>query len=373
MSDLQFGLLVIGAVVVAGVAVFNWWQERQLRRRLEQAFGGERGDVLAETPPAPKVPTVQPDERREPQLVEAGSLPEVAETTDVPMQPADETTPRDPEAVPEAPWIDAMIDYVVSMQSEQAITAAALQEFLASPACSGKPCRAGGWTDGGGWEDLSRVASGRYSNICVSIQLVNRAGAVNPAQLAAFCDGLKGIAARYGAELQSPDVQAAIERARALDKFCADVDVAIGVNVIAQSGMVFAGNAIREKALAAGLTLEPGGMFTYSDDGGNVLFSMDNHEPAPFIPEQLNHLTTTGITLLLDVPRVKEGAVALETMLDRAAQLGQALGGRLVDDNRVPLNDAGMLAIRRQLEEIASTMVRHDVAPGGARALRLFA
>ena len=33
------------------------------------------------------------------------------------------------------------------------------------------------------------------------------------------------------------------------------------------------------------------------------------HEPAPFLPEQIKQLTTDGITLLLDVPRVADGHV----------------------------------------------------------------
>src|SRR5258705_9945734 len=46
MSDLQISLLVAGAVVVAGVYLFNVWQERQFRRRAEHAFAREHEDVL---------------------------------------------------------------------------------------------------------------------------------------------------------------------------------------------------------------------------------------------------------------------------------------------------------------------------------------
>ena len=53
MSDLQTSLFGIGALVVAGVIAFNWWQERQFRRRAEAAFEREHDDVLMPaTPPA---------------------------------------------------------------------------------------------------------------------------------------------------------------------------------------------------------------------------------------------------------------------------------------------------------------------------------
>ena len=384
MSDLQYGLLVIGAVVVAGVGAFNWWQERQLRKRLEQAFGGDRGDVLDDQRDR-STPTREDDTRREPQLraaVEKVSTdtthdPEEAECpVDDSGESATSTSVTEPatDRLPDVPWMDPRVDFIVSISGGQAITADTVQEILATHACSVKPCRSAGYDDAAGeWIDLSRVASGRYSTVRISIQLVNRAGVLTVAQLGAFLDAVRLLAGRYGSGVVSPEPDDAIAQARTLDQFCADVDVAIGVNVIAQAGMVFAGHAIRDRAHAAGLTLQPAGIFACLDENGNTLFSLDNHEPAPFLPEQMNRLSTTGITLLLDVPRVADGAAALERMLQVGAQLGQSLGGRLVDDNRVPLNDAGMAAIRKQLAGIAAAMEHNGVSPGSERAMRLFA
>jgi hypothetical protein len=58
MSDLQTALIAIGACVVAGVLAFNWWQERQFRRRAELAFDNEHADVLmpAKAPGAEAAP-----------------------------------------------------------------------------------------------------------------------------------------------------------------------------------------------------------------------------------------------------------------------------------------------------------------------------
>jgi len=38
MSDLQIGLLVVGAAVVVAVLVFNWIQERRFRKQADAAF-----------------------------------------------------------------------------------------------------------------------------------------------------------------------------------------------------------------------------------------------------------------------------------------------------------------------------------------------
>ncbi len=46
MSELQIGLLVVGAVVVAAVFLYNKWQERRYRREAEAGFASQREDVL---------------------------------------------------------------------------------------------------------------------------------------------------------------------------------------------------------------------------------------------------------------------------------------------------------------------------------------
>ena len=149
------------------------------------------------------------------------------------------------------------------------------------------------------------------------------------------------------------------------------MDVAIGINVIASSGK-FSGTRIRSLAEAAGFKLESDGLFHYRDDARRTLFTIDNHEPQPFLPEQIKHLTTSGMTLLLDVARVADGHAALESMVDIGRELARELGGSLVDDNRVPLSDNSVRAIQQQLKAIHAKMEARGMPAGSERALRLF-
>ena len=160
----------------------------------------------------------------------------------------------------------------------------------------------------------------------LGLQLVNRAGAVNPAQLAMFKDAVTSAADRVDARVSLPDSQVTLQAARDLDAFCAKVDVAIGVNVVATEGKLFSGTKIRALAEAAGLKLEPDGVFHFRDEHRRTLFTLDNHEPAPFLPEQIKTLSTGGITMLLDVPRVADGIDVLESMLDIAHGLASEIG-----------------------------------------------
>jgi FtsZ-interacting cell division protein ZipA len=163
-----------------------------------------------------------------------------------------------------------------------------------------------------------------------------------------------------------------LKRARALDAFCADADVAVGFNIIAPEGAAFQGTRIRAAAEAAGFKLEPDGVFHYRNEQRQTLFTLDNHEPAPFLPESIKGLTTRGVTLLLDVPRVANGAGVLDRMLEVAGAVAHTLGGRLVDNNRAPLTEAGIARIKEQLRSIHAAMEQRGIPAGGARALQLF-
>ena len=113
-------------------------------------------------------------------------------------------------------------------------------------------------------------------------------------------------------------------------------------------------------------------MFHYRYDTRRTLFTLDNHEPMPFMPEQIKSMTTSGLTFLLDVPRVSTATQAFDAMLETARSFAAALGGVLVDDNRAPLSAPAIDKIRSQLRAILAQMEAAQVPAGGARALRLF-
>ena len=367
MSDLQVSLLIIGVVVVGGVTAFNWFQQWRLRRRLEDAFGEKHEDVLLRERPARPA-----EDRLEPQL---GGTQRVEPSIAAPPH----TAPAAAEAhielaatLPPVPGFDADIDFIVALDAAEPISAAGLAELHTKATACGRRFRIAGYSFAGReWEEASRLSGGRYAHLRLALQLVNRKGPVDLGALTTFCAAAQECGERYFATATCPDIEAGLTRAREIDAFCADVDIAIGVNVVATSGK-FNGTRIRSIAESSGFKLEPEGMFHYRDESRQTLFTLDNHEPAPFLPEQVKHLSTGGITLLLDVPRVADGQAALELMLALGAELAQELGGALVDDNRVPLNDNAVHTIKQQLQAIHTKMEARGMPPGSERALRLF-
>jgi hypothetical protein len=359
MSDLQLSLLVIGAVVVGAVYLYNWLQERSFHRGMQQAFGSAHDDVLLKA----GVESALTDGRLEPQIVPPE---EDQEGRTAPAAFADRGQAS-------APGFDPAIDYVAEVDADTPIADAQLGELASQAASCGKPVHIAGLDAGTGeWGDIARGEVGRYVSLRLALQLVNRAGPVNSAQLAMFCDGIKSCADRIPARSAFPDAPRALKRARDLDTFCAGVDVAVGVNVVAEGSGKFAGARIRELAQAAGFKLESDGVFHYRDEHRQTLFTLDNHEPAPFLPERIQGLTTRGVTLLLDVPRAAAGIEVLDRMVGIANSFATALGGRLVDDNRAALSEAGIARIREQVRSIHATMEAHGIPAGSSRALRLF-
>lgn len=378
MSDLQISLLVIGVVVVGAVYLFNRLQERKLRRKLEQAFGAEHDDVLLEAPqPSPADPRIEPQLQPAPadSAVIASREPEPRPGPGSAKKPEAETVPAAAmsAALPPAPGLDPAIDCIAQIDASKPIADAVIAELLGKIAVCGKPVRGVGFNaDAAQWEDLGRAGSDRYARLYLALQLVNRAGPVNPAQLAAFCEAVKSCAEKIPAAAMLPDTDEALQQARELDAFCAEVDVAIGINIVAQKAGAFSGTKIRALAEAAGFKLEPEGVFHYRNDERRILFTLDNHEPAPFIPEQIKSLSTTGITLLLDVPRVANGHKVLDRMFDVGNHFAHGLGGQMVDDNRVALNETGVAKIKQQLGAILAAMAERGIQAGSERALRLF-
>src|SRR5262245_10167891 len=173
MSDLQISLIVIGVTIIGGVVLYNWVQERNFRKRLDQAFGAAPDDVLlpreaqAGQGPARTEPHLQPDAAAAPLpravRSEAGTAPSIRQ------QP---------------PGRDGDLECVAEIEAGTVIAEAALEQLLARVAECGRPTRVHGLNaETGTWEEVGRGAGGRYRGLQLALQLVNRAGTVNAAQL----------------------------------------------------------------------------------------------------------------------------------------------------------------------------------------------
>ena len=162
-------------------------------------------------------------------------------------------------------------------------------------------------------------------------------------------------------------------RAEELDRFCADLDVQIGLTVLKSDMGQIAGTRLRGVAEAAGFKLTPAGQFDFvQDETGATLFSLQNYRQEPFSIENLRALTTPGVVFILDVPRVVDPVRVFDQMRLAAKRMTHTLEAVLVDDNRRALTDASLSAIRGQVQATAAALREAHIEPGSPRALRLF-
>ena len=197
MTDLQLGLLVLGAAAVVGVLLYNRLQERIVRREAERAFASRHSDVLVEGAPAGG-----------PALREHGVPP-----------------------VPAGAMPDPRLDYVVALRVPVGLPAAsALEAWKPIEQRFGRRVLLAG-SDGSGWRPVAAGELRSLSSLRAGLQMVSRSGVVSDAELIEFRTEVETLASRARAECSAPEMRQALEGARELDRLCADLDIQVALHV----------------------------------------------------------------------------------------------------------------------------------------------
>lgn len=392
MTSLQLGLIAAGVVLVVGVLVYNWVQERRVRRRIKEAFSPRESGAAATAAHAggarvePSLsPSAVPENARrmdidaaddsgyEPPLdIQARIASEVAGGEYAPPMPLQPSSGRG--AVGDRPILepDPEIECIVNLQPARSVASGELAAGL--QARLGQPLR---WFGRRGpnlpWQLLKSDTGGDFTEIAACLLLANRSGAATAPLLEAFVRAVTEIAATLRAAVSAPDVAAETARAEALDRICADLDVQIGITLLKTDGALIAGTRLRGVAEASGFRLAPGGRFDWiQEDTGSVLYALQNYRSDPFTADTLRATSTPGAVFLLDVPQVTEPVRVFDQMKIAAKRMAHSLDAVLVDDNRRPLDDAAFAAIRDQVRGTTAALRQVNIEPGSPRALALF-
>lgn len=390
MSDLQIALLLIGGFIVVAVLLFNWAQERRYKKQADAAFQPVTRDVLLEKPATSKTTDRIEPGLREPRPPHTGVAPQEAASLQAapvprPLPRPEATPPRHaapaampPPKVAQAPVVpipaapyDELIEYRVRVEGK-GILAGVFSEDINVARNLGKPARWLGYSEQGNeWEEIQPWRETFYREIQVTLQLADRNGAVQEDELNRLCEVLTATAQQHGLKIFCDDIAEALQRAQSVDHFCVDVDVLIGLNVVAQGEGAMKLPKILKEVEATGMVLGVDGAYRLLDSRGESLYSLCNHDAEPFSPSSPQP-ETQAVTLQFDVPRVPDGLKVFDSMVSFGRKLANEVGGLLVDDNMRPLTDSGIDKIRQQLAGIYQRMEARGVPSGSRRALRLF-
>lgn len=419
MTELQMGLIGLGTAAVVGVFGYNKWQEIRQRKIAEAVMKPQHEDVLlAKEAQAVPLAAAAPVERSEPEIrFEAPKTAERLEPvfsdptpteTGEDMQMAQIDEPVAPEPVPvvepatraaaeplvpapvaspdpaepmheveagevPAELLDPRLEYIVAMELVEPVSSTQILHSQRSTLHRlNKPVLWVGYNEKAReWQRLSPDVDLNVRRLRVGLQLVNRLGPVSEGDLVIFANAMQALADELMAVADMPPSRV-LDQAAEIDRFCAAVDLEIGLNLVSRSS-AFPGTKIRALAEAAGMVLGIDGLFTRYDDVGRAQFSLQNFESTPFSADSLRTVTTHGLTFLLDVPRVDHGERVFMQMSEVAKRFADTLQGALVDDNRQPLSDSQLEHIRREfIGKPQATMASFGLAAGSAQALRLF-
>lgn len=403
LTELQIGLIALGVAGIGAVVGYNMWQEKRHRQTAERALGETHADVLIDPPDAPprrleptldfdlsddsapmSDPSATQPVRRDVQEPVLADEPVTDITEPLTSFAADQTVAGWTDAVPAAAaideragaavdgWADAQVEELITIEFEAPVAATEFQRtwndltqtLAVTMRLRGRDEHAGRWLP------LTAQTAGALSKVELAVQLADRRGALSEASVSALAHALQGVADRFLAVVHFPDVRELLGRARELDSFAASVDVQIGLNLVAGESLI-SGTKLRGLAEAQGFTLS-GGQFHARDDVGNTLYTLCSLDAEQFSADTMKALQTQGVTLLLDVPTVADGARQFDRMVMVAEQFAHTLGARVVDDNRQPLSPASLALIRGKVAEFQARMVQFGIKPGSESANRLF-
>jgi len=415
MTELQMGLIGLGATAVVGVLGYNKWQEYRHRKLAEAVLKPQHDDVLlGDGPKAATKPvqversepemrdetTAQPSERLEPMFAEfeapapvenippasaaeapAAELPAVAlhdtaQDTSLPMRAEPTSDAETHEIVPGAlppELLDPRLEFIVAMELVEPVSALQILHSQRDALHRlNKPVHWVGFNERNReWERLVTDNDLPLRRLRVGLQLANRMGPVADGDVAIFINAMQALADELMAVAEMPSSRV-LDQAAELDRFCAAVDLEIGVNLVSRAG-AFSGTKIRALAEAAGMVLGIDGLFTRYDENGRPQFSLQNYESTQFTAESIRSLSTHGLTFLLDVPRVDHGERVFMQMTELAKRFAETLQGVLVDDNRQPLSESQLDHIRREfIGKPQATMAGFGLPAGSPQAQRLF-
>lgn len=378
LTELQIGLIALGVAGIAVVVGYNLWQERRHRQTAERALGEVRPDVLID-PPDTNALRVEPtldfdlsEEANFPQQPTADT--DLAQDTEPSL--AGDAAAADTQAPPaEAPgdgWSDSQVEDLIVIEFEAPVAATEFQQAWSELAHSvDAALRLRGRDEQAGrWLVLTPHTAGNLSKVELAVQLADRRGALSESSVSALAHALQGVADRFLAVVHFPDVRELIGRARELDGFAASVDVQIGLNLVAGESLI-SGTKLRGLAEAQGFTLI-NGQFHARDDAGSTIYTLGSLDAEQFSADTMKSLQTQGVTLLLDVPTVADGARHFDRMVMVAEQFAHALGAKVVDDNRQVLSPASLSVIRVKVAEFQTRMAEFGIKPGSEAARRLF-
>src|SRR5690625_36577 len=340
MSDLQIGLILLGVVLILAVLLYNWWQDWRVRRTMREQFPEREYDPLMGQGNGPAM-------RREPGF-------------GVPPAPGPDDDDDDPDEV------DPATEVVIDVTFAQAVGSSELYDAVKGIGRVGsKPVRVFAERDGGGHRAWLRPAES-YSSIQLAVLLANRSGPLTDIEWSQLWTMAQGVADRFDGSLEGPEIETVLERARALDAVCADLDAQVGL--VLKLNQPHKTEAVVRVLEGVGFLRGDTQLAWMSDTGVPRFVALfEGAAAGQFAGDHVQR-----VDFVLDVPKSPADEQAFSRMATVGRDLARRLDAVLLDDQGRPLPDHADEAIDQQLHTLYARLEQAGYPAGEPRTARLF-
>lgn len=340
MSDLQIGLVALGAILILLVVVFNWWQDRRIRHKMQDKFPEAPADPLMSQLEA---------ERREPTVRIAETL---ADQKREPAVPAEE--------------VDPITEAVIDVQFHEPVAGNKLNELLrAYLRVDTKPVRLFASTVDGAHHAYPHEDDA-YTAMQLVVLLANRNGPLTEIDWSRLWMAAESLANQVDGSVDGPEQTEAIRRAQELDALCASLDAQVSISLKLHAPT--ATNTVQQVAISAGF-MEYGKHLAWLASSGLPRFTLlFNGKPAL----NLQSATIERLDLVIDLPNSPKDEQAFSRMASVGRDLALRLSAELIDDQGQPLTDHYDESIDQQLYDLYLQLEQAGFDPSSTHTQRVF-
>ena len=412
MNSLQIGLIAIGAVVVAMLFLWHWWQSRRADHPINttplaaQEFErpslpvGSAGKPMFEPISDPLHERIEPtlDVRTAggwaSQVTEQKAQTPLEEVTVDGMQPAhfandtsDAVTvvspkladlPR-PEPVvaprPAPPKLRSEWPFDERLHVHASFVGSSDEPFDAAPfvAAAG---RAVAWVRlfrQSPWERYDPAQVSSVQQLVLALPLASRQGPIEAQDMDTWQFVLSELSTAQGGEARFHGFRNAPRRAAELDGFLAAVDIMPDVYLVKKDGGHWTGTRLRGTLEANGFRLQSDGRFAYHEiESDAVIFHVVDGFERPFTPERLRTETITALRFSIEPVRLTNPLIRYDSFRQSLRGLSKLLDADLKSSEGELLDDAKFASMRDDVKTSVDAIIGAGIEPGSDTARSLF-
>lgn len=413
MNALQIGLIAIGALVVALLFLWHWWQSRKSLRAIKaeraaehlriaprMQTGAQTGASAGNSHRSTSNETSAPSHIDPIVDVDAAAIwtpqtglspsPQVALDTEPdfavvlsPQPPAAEMS-RTPQSglveapivpVPPRPKLISQWPFDERLHVHGSVVSLSGGPFDAAPfvAAAG---RALAWVRlfrQSPWEMFDPANVGSVQQLALALPLASRAGPIEPEDMDAWRFVLTELAHAQGCEAHFHGFRDGPERATELDSFLAAVDIIPVAYLVKKEGGHWLGTRLRGTLEANGFRLQSDGRFAYHEvESDAVIFHTVDGFERPFTPERLRTENFTALRCTLEPVRLAHPMARFDMYRQSLRALAKLLDADLKTSEGDVLDDSQFAATRDEVKTAMDALVNAGIEPGSDTARSLF-